>query len=102
MSENTLSYFYNRCGYQGRHVPHGWRSSFSTIMNEWAERNGTASDRQIIDLMLAHVPDGVSASEGAYNRAAFMERRREIAEEWGRMLLGSFPDPMKVLTYPSR
>ncbi|HNK16648.1 MAG TPA: integrase arm-type DNA-binding domain-containing protein, partial [Nitrospira sp.] len=37
MSENTLSYFYNRCGYQGRHVPHGWRSSFSTIMNEWAE-----------------------------------------------------------------
>jgi integrase len=39
MSENTLSYFYNRCGFQGRHVPHGWRASFSTIMNEWAERN---------------------------------------------------------------
>jgi len=102
MSENTLSYFYNRCGYQGRHVPHGWRSSFSTIMNEWAERNGTASDRHIIDLMLAHVPDGVSASEGAYNRAAFMERRREIAEEWGRMLLASFPAPIKVLSYPAR
>lgn len=86
MSENTLGYFYNRCGYQGRHVPHGWRSSFSTIMNEWAERNGTPSDRYVIDLMLAHVPDGISASEGAYNRAAFMQRRREIACEWARML----------------
>lgn len=102
MSENTLSYFYNRSGYQGRHVPHGWRSSFSTIMNEWAERNGSASDRHIIDLMLAHVPDGVSASEGAYNRAAFMERRRELAEEWGRMLLADFPAPIKVLSYPAR
>ena len=71
-------------------------------MNEWAERNGTASDRHIIDLMLAHVPDGVSASEGAYNRAAFMERRRELAEEWGRMIFGSFPEPVKVLGYPAR
>ena len=102
MSENTLSYFYNRCGYQGRHVPHGWRSSFSTIMNEWAQRNGTPSDRHVIDLMLAHVPDGISASEGAYNRAAFMQRRREIANEWGRMLLEPFSAPGKLLAYPCR
>ena len=102
MSENTLSYFYNRCGYQGRHVPHGWRASFSTIMNEWAERNGTASDRHVIDLMLAHIPEGVSGSEGAYNRAAFLDRRREIAEEWAKMLFESFPAPRKLLDYPSR
>ena len=102
MSENTLSYFYNRCGYQGRHVPHGWRASFSTIMNEWAERNDTAGDRHIIDLMLAHVPEGVSGSEAAYNRAAFLDRRREIAKEWARMLFECFPEPRKLLTYPSR
>lgn len=102
MSENTLGYFYNRCGYQGRHVPHGWRSSFSTIMNEWAERNGTPADRYVIDLMLAHVPDGISASEGAYNRAAFMQRRREIACEWARMLFEPFGAPAKLLSYPSR
>lgn len=102
MSENTLSYFYNRCGYQGRHVPHGWRASFSTIMNEWAERNGTASDRHVIDLMLAHVPEGVSGSEGVYNRAAFLERRREIAEVWADMVFGAFPEPLKLLGYPSR
>lgn len=102
MSENTLSYFYNRCGYQGRHVPHGWRASFSTIMNEWAERNGTQGDRYIIDLMLAHIPQGVSGSEGAYNRAAFLDRRREIAEEWARMVFGCFAEPQKLLGYSSR
>lgn len=102
MSENTLSYFYNRCGYQGRHVPHGWRASFSTIMNEWAERNGTAADRYVIDLMLAHIPEGVSGSEGAYNRAAFLDRRREIAAEWASMIFGRLIDPHKLLAYPSR
>lgn len=102
MSENTLSYFYNRCGFQGRHVPHGWRASFSTIMNEWAERNGTPGDRLVIDLMLAHVPEGVSGSEGAYNRAAFLDRRRELFEAWARMMFGRMNDPMKLLSYPSR
>lgn len=102
MSENTLSYFYNRCGYQGRHVPHGWRASFSTIMNEWAERGGTPGDRHVIDLMLAHIPEGVSGSEGAYNRAAYLKRRREITDAWGAMLLGIFPEPAKMLGWPSR
>lgn len=102
MSENTLSYFYNRCGYQGRHVPHGWRSSFSTIMNECAERNGTPGDRHVIDLMLAHVPEGISASEGAYNRAAFMDRRREISQQWAEMLFESFSAPDRILSFPAR
>jgi len=102
MSENTLSYFYNRCGYQGRHVPHGWRASFSTIMNEWAERNGTPADRHIIDLMLAHVPDGVSGSESAYNRAGYTARRREIADAWAQMLMKDFSHPGKLLGHPSR
>ncbi len=102
MSENTLSYFYNRCGYQGRHVPHGWRASFSTIMNEWAERGGTPGDRHVIDLMLAHIPESVSSSEGVYNRAAYLKRRREIASAWGVLLLGIFPEPAKMLGWPSR
>lgn len=102
MSENTLSYFYNRCGYQGRHVPHGWRASFSTIMNEWAERNGTPADRHIIDLMLAHVPDGVSGSESAYNRAGYTARRRELADAWAQMLMKDFSHPGKLLGHSCR
>jgi integrase len=90
MSENAIGYLYKRLGYQGRHVPHGWRATFSTLMNELAERESRPSDRAVIDLMLAHVPK--DRVEGAYNRAAFAPRRREIANLWAQRLLeGSMP-----------
>ena len=38
------------------------------------------ADRMIIDLMLAHTPKGMSASELRYNRAAYMPRRSELAQ----------------------
>lgn len=87
MSENALSYLYLREGMRGRHVPHGWRASFSTIMNEWAEEHGRETDRLVLDLMLAHLPVGLSDSELKYNRAAFMRRRRQLAGIWADMLL---------------
>jgi integrase len=87
MSLNTLGYAYNRVGYQGRHVPHGWRSTFSTVMNERAAEAGRDSDRAVIDGMLAHKPKGVSGSEMAYNRATHMPRRIELAQEWADLLL---------------
>jgi integrase len=86
MSENAIGYMYNRIGYHGRHVPHGWRSAFSTIMNERAREHGTVDDRAVVDLMLAHVPQGLSGSEAAYNRASHMPRRRELAQEWAELI----------------
>lgn len=80
MSENAIGYLLNRAGYHHRHVPHGWRATFSTIMNERHR-----ADRAVIDLMLAHAPD--DATEAAYNRAAHMERRRELAQVWADLLL---------------
>lgn len=111
MSENTLRALLIRAGYYQRHVPHGFRAAFSTIMNERCERawratghKGFSPDRAIIDLMLAHVPrnDGVSHSEGAYNRAAYMERRREIACEWADMLLADMWPPSIHMGQPIR
>lgn len=90
MSENTIGYMYARNGYSGRHVPHGWRATFSTIMNERAIAAKRPDDRAIIDAMLAHKPKGLSGSEMAYNRALHMERRRELAKEWAG-LLGTSP-----------
>ncbi len=92
MSENAIGYLYNREGYKGRHVPHGWRSSFSTIMNEMAERElgqdiRLLADRLIIDLMLAHSPKGLTATELRYNRAAYMPRRRELAHRWADLIM---------------
>ncbi len=84
LSENAIGYLYNRAGYHGRHVPHGWRAAFSTIMNERAERAGRAGDRQIIELVLAHEP--INKVESAYNRAAFLDRRRELLTDWGALI----------------
>ncbi|WP_317973671.1 tyrosine-type recombinase/integrase [Novosphingobium pituita] len=107
MSENTLRALLIRAGYYQRHVPHGFRSAFSTIMNERVERawreagHATASpDRAIIDLMLAHVP--TNRVEGAYNRAAYMPRRRELAQEWADILLADMWPPAIHIGQPMR
>ena len=98
MSENAIGYLLNRADYHGHHVPHGFRAAFSTIMNEWAERHGKDHDRAVIDLMLAHVPK--EKVEGAYNRAAFMPRRREIASTWADMLSEGSPEPVILVERP--
>jgi integrase len=85
MTGDALSALLARAGYRGRHVPHGWRSTFSTLMNHVVERQGRIEDRAIIDLMLAHTPR--SGVEHLYNRYAYMDRRREIAQAWADMLL---------------
>jgi integrase len=84
MSENAIGYLLHRAGYHRRHVPHGWRATFSTLMNERHR-----ADRQVIDLMLAHAPK--DKVEGAYNRAAHLGRRRELAQEWAGLLLEGMP-----------
>ena len=98
MSENAIGFLYNRAGYHGRHVPHGWRAAFSTIMNERAERFDRPRDRAVIDLMLAHVPS--NKVEAAYNRAAYMERRSELAQEWADLLTEGLSDAAALLRLP--
>lgn len=88
MSNNTIGYRYNRCGYKDRHVPHGWRTSFSTIMNERAAEAGKRKELQpIIDAMLSHRPRGISAAEFAYNRAQYMPVRWQLAREWADLTM---------------
>ena len=94
ISDSTLSQLYLDAGYRGRHVPHGWRSSFSTIMNERASELERAGDREVIDLMLAHIKGDV---EARYNRAAYMPRRREIAQEWADLLMEGLEPPASLL-----
>lgn len=80
LSENTLGYMLYRAGYHGRHVPHGWRATFSSVMNEHFK-----ADRHIIDLMLAHTPK--DKVEGAYNRAEHLDRRIELAQAWADLIM---------------
>ncbi|MBN8803850.1 MAG: integrase arm-type DNA-binding domain-containing protein [Sphingopyxis terrae] len=98
MSENTVRGMMIRVKgekYKHRHCPHGWRSAFSSIMNEWRRREGRPDDREVINLMLAHVVE--DKVEGAYNRAAHMDRRRELAQIWADMLLEDIQPAAHVL-----
>jgi len=100
ITDNALNTAYRRvAAFSGRHVPHGWRATFSTIMNERAIALDKAGDRAIIDLMLAHQQEGV---EARYNRAAYMPRRRTIAQEWADMLLEGFQPANALLDLPRR
>ncbi|MEM6907152.1 MAG: integrase arm-type DNA-binding domain-containing protein [Pseudomonadota bacterium] len=95
ISDSALSSCYSNIPeYSGRHVPHGWRSSFSTIMNQLAADESRQGEREIIDLMLAHRPVGV---EPTYNRAAYMPQRRRIAQAWGDLLCVDLAPPRQLL-----
>lgn len=94
ISDSTLSKLYRDAGFTGKHVPHGWRSTFSTIMNERAAIADQEKDRAIIDLMLAYAQQGV---EPIYNRASYMPRRRELAQDWADMLMQGFYEPHLLL-----
>lgn len=102
MSENTIGYMYSRNGYSGRHVPHGWRATFSTIMNELATAEKRPEDRPVIDAMLAHKPKGLSAAEMAYNRALYMPRRRELANMWADMIMPGLRPAIDLLDGQAR
>lgn len=77
----SIRSLYVRAGFGGRHVPHGWRATFSTLMNE--DMPGL---RAAIDLALAHTPK--DRVEAAYNRSVMLTERRMIFDRWGEMLCG--------------
>ena len=80
IGEGAIRELYIRAGFAGRHVPHGWRASFSTILNEELGE----SWRTTIDMALAHSAKG--KVEAAYNRAQLLARRRELMDRWGAMI----------------
>ena len=74
--------FYRRAlGLAGKHSPHSWRSSFSTVCRE-AGKDGDAVEAQ-----LDHVVGNPVAA--AYDRAKRLQRRRELVRWYERQLLAA-------------
>jgi len=71
-SESILAVI-KRSGYAGRMTTHGFRSLFSTVLNESNLFNPDAIERQ-----LAHVPQ--NRIRAAYNRAQYWDERVKIME----------------------
>lgn len=82
ISADAIGALYNRIGYRGRHTPHGWRATFSTILNEHFPE-----EQAVIDRALGHA--GLGKVEKAYNRAQQLQRRRELYDRWASLLAGS-------------
>ncbi|MBK5647641.1 tyrosine-type recombinase/integrase [Acinetobacter proteolyticus] len=77
-SESILAVI-KRSGYAGRMTTHGFRSLFSTVVNESNLFNPDAIERQ-----LAHVPQNRIRS--AYNRAQYWDERVKIMEWYGEQI----------------
>ncbi len=65
-------------GLEGKHSPHGWRSSFSTL----ARDNNFARD--VVELALDHAHDNEVAR--AYDRGERFEERAKLFNWWGEQL----------------
>lgn len=79
ISENTINQALRRLGYGKEDiVAHGFRAMFSTLANEHIGDHGCHSD--VIERHLAHVEK--NKVKGAYNRAEYMEERRELIQWW--------------------
>ncbi|QYA14082.1 integrase arm-type DNA-binding domain-containing protein [Rhizobium sp. AB2/73] len=78
LSENAMNSALRRMGYlHDEHVSHGFRSSFSTIMNR------RKYDPEIIEHALAHLDTSV---RGIYNRDTFWEARIEVMQAWADLI----------------
>ena len=79
ISENTLNTAIKRLDFGSKMVAHGFRSMFSTIANEEGKFN-----RDIIEKALAHKLG--DKDEQAYNRAKYIEPRRNLMQWWADWL----------------
>lgn len=79
MSDNAMSKALRDMGYRGIATPHGFRSSFSSMAHE---QSGFPSE--VIEKALAHSEK--NKIKGAYNRAEYLEQRRQLMQWWGDLL----------------
>jgi integrase len=80
MSENTMLYAMYRMGYHKRATAHGFRATASTILNEQGWRP------DVIERQLAHTER--NKTRAAYNRASYLQERREMMQHWADFLDG--------------
>lgn len=78
MSNNTLNSALKRLGYQGKLVPHGFRSMASTILHE------QGYNTLVIEAQLAHIDKNPIRS--AYNKAEYLQDRKEMLQNWSDYL----------------
>ena len=82
-NSSSVNVALKRMGFKNRLVSHGFRSIASTVLNE----NGF--DKDLIEVALSHADKNTVRS--AYNRADYLERRREIMQWWSDYIQDAEP-----------
>lgn len=83
ISDMTLSVAMKRLGYENRAVPHGFRATASSCLNESGLWNADAIERQ-----LAHKEQ--NAVRAAYNRAEYLEERKKMMQWYSNFIREQF------------
>jgi integrase len=78
MANRSLNAVLDRLGFGGEATVHGWRAVFST------RYNAQGANPDVVEACLAHVHD--NAVRRAYNRANYLEQRRELLQDWADWL----------------
>jgi integrase len=78
MSENAMLYALYRMGYHGAATVHGFRGTFSTILNEHE------FNRDWVEMQLAHAEE--NDVRAAYNAAQWLTQRRAMLQWWADFL----------------
>jgi integrase len=78
MNSQSANMALKRMGYEGQLVSHGMRSLASTILNE----HGFEPD--IVETALAHTDK--NTVRAVYNRAEYVDRRRDMMDWWSERL----------------
>ena len=80
LSSATMMVLLQKAGLAERATVHGLRSSF----RDWCADSG--KDRQLAEMALAHVVQGV---EGSYFRADLYARRERLMQQWADYIAGA-------------
>lgn len=88
ISENTMLFALYRLGYRGRMTVHGFRSLFSTVVNELAPAAlfGDSDRRDVVEKQLNH--SETNEVRAAYNRALYLPARRALMQWYSDWLDG--------------
>lgn len=79
MSNNAILFAIGRLGYKGRMTGHGFRAlAMTTIKEKLRYRH------EVVDRQLAHAPQ--SKVDRAYDRAKFLDDRRNMMQQWADLL----------------
>ena len=85
LGRNTIGKALRALGYEGKHCAHGFRSSFSTMLNKEYrddDENQKVWHNDVIELQLAHLEGNTRAIYRRFGPEALWKQRQNLMQHW--------------------